>query len=425
MQPLRLPFEEFRLANGLTVVLHRDTSVPVVAIEVMYHVGSKNEHPGRTGLAHLFEHLMFKGSAHVPDGEHFRRLQAVGAYVNGSTSEDRTNYYEVVPAEHASLPLVLEADRMGHLLPALTQEKLDNQRDVVKNERRQSYDNQPYGRASETIAASLFPPDHPYSWPVIGSMSDLSAATLDDVRDFFGRYYAPNNACLVVAGNFDDGIMRRTIDEHFGPIPAGPAVAVPRPARPSLESDTVLQLPDNVHLPRLYLAWHSAPWHTREDAVLDVLTDVLSAGKNSRLFRALVLEQQIAQSVIAYQHGLECGGKLMIQITARPGHTTQELFDSARREIERILADGPDETEIRKSMNAKESDFFHGLAGMLRRADSLATYATLTGSAANLLHALERFHGITALQVGHTARNVLTCPSVRLDVISRSAGPEP
>ena len=424
MLSLHLPFEEFRLANGLTVILHRDTSVPVVAVEVMYHVGSKNEHPGRTGLAHLFEHLMFKGSAHVPDGEHFRRLQAVGAHVNGTTSEDRTNYYAVVPAEHAPLPLFLEADRMGHLLPALTQEKLDNQRDVVKNERRQSYDNQPYGRASETIAAALFPPDHPYSWPVIGSMSDLSAATLDDVRDFFRQYYAPNNACLVVAGNFDDGAIRRAIDEYFGPIPAGAPVAVPRPGPPSLGTETVLQLPDNVHLPRLYLAWHSAPWHTQEDAVLDVLTDVLSAGKNSRLYRALVLEQQIAQSVIAYQHGLECAGKLIIQITARPGHTPQELYDSTGKEIERILADGPDGAEIRKSLNAKESDFFHGLEGMLRRADSLATYATLTGTAANLLHALERFHGISALQVGDTARSILTRSSVRLDVVSRTTGTE-
>jgi zinc protease len=424
MLPLHLPFEEFRLANGLTVILHRDMSVPVVAVEVMYHVGSKNEHPGRTGLAHLFEHLMFKGSAHVPDGEHFRRLQAIGGQVNGTTSEDRTNYYEVVPAEHAPLALFLEADRMGHLLPALTREKLDNQRDVVKNERRQSYDNQPYGRAAETISAAMFPGDHPYSWPVIGSMTDLSAASLDDVRSFFGQYYAPNNACLVVAGNFDNNAIRHSIDEYFGAIPAGAPVTVPRPDPPSLGADTVLRLPDDVHLPRLYLSWHSAPWHTPADAVLDVLTDVLSAGKNSRLHRALVLEQQIAQSVIAYQHGLESGGTLMIQITARPAHSLEELYDSANREIDRMLADGPDDREIQKSLNAKESDFFHSLTGMLRRADGLATYATLTGKAANLLHALDRFHGITADQVRTTARSILTRPRVRLDVISRTASPE-
>jgi zinc protease len=424
MLPLQLPIEEFRLDNGLTVILHRDTSVAVVAVEVMYHVGSKNELPGRTGLAHLFEHLMFKGSAHVPDGEHFQRLQAVGAQVNGSTSEDRTNYYEVVPAEHAPLALFLEADRMGHLLPALTQEKLDNQRDVVKNERRQSYDNQPYGRASETISAALFPADHPYSWPVIGSMHDLSAATLDDVRDFFGRYYAPNNACLAVAGNFDESAIRRSIDEYFGPIPAGPPVAVPRHGPPFLEAGAVLELPDDVHLPRIYLAWHSVPWHTQEDAVLDVLTDILSAGKNSRLHRALVLEQQIAQSLVAYQHGLEYGGKLMIQITARPGHSLQECHNSARREIERMLANGPDDTEIRKSLNSKESDFFHGLTGMLPRANGFATYATLTGRAANLLHALERFQGISVEQVRDTARAVLNRPCVRLDVVSRTAAPE-
>lgn len=424
MQTLRvnLPIHEERLANGLHVILHPDPSVPVVAVEVMYHVGSKNESPGHTGLAHLFEHMMFKGSQNVPDGEHFRRLQAIGGQVNGSTSEDRTNYYELVPADQLELALFLESDRMGALLPALTQEKLDNQRDVVRNERRQSYENQPYGLAHETLMAALYPPDYPHHWPVIGSMEDLAAAGLDDVRSFFHTYYAPDNACLVLAGNFRPDEARTLIERYFGPIPSHGAP--PRPAlRPGvLAAPCTITLPDAVQIPRLYIAWHGAPWNTREDVLLDVFTDVLSSGKNSRLYRSLVVDQQCAQSVITYHHGLERTGRLVMQITPRTGHRIEEVRDAAMAVVQELLTRGPDTREVEKSIMMNLSQHIHGLSGMLHRADAMATYHTLGGSAELLNTYPDRYRGITPEEVRQCAAQILAQPSVTLTVEPRKDG---
>lgn len=417
-----LPIHEYRLPNGLHVILHPDPAVPVVAVELMYHVGSKNELPGRTGLAHLFEHMMFKGSQNVPDGEHFRRLQEVGAQVNGSTSEDRTNYYELVPADKLELALFLEADRMGGLLPALTQEKLDNQRDVVRNERRQSYENQPYGLANETLMAALYPPGHPHRWPVIGSMADLQEASLEDVRAFFTTYYAPGNACLVLAGNFGMDHAREAIERFFGPIPAQPPPARPVLPPAALSGPHELELPDTVQLPRLYLAWHGFPWNTREDALLDVFTDVLTSGKNARLYRTLVMEQQIAQSVIAYHHGLEQTGRLVIQITPRPGVTLADVRAAAQRVIDGLLTHGPTPHEVERSVTMNLSQHIHGLSGMLHRADAMAAYHTLGGSAGLLLTYPERFAGITPEEVRTCAAAVLGKPGVALSVIPRKDG---
>ncbi len=412
-----LSLDEYTLPNGLHVILHHDPSVPVVAVEVMYHVGSKNELPGHTGLAHLFEHMMFKGSLNVPDGEHFRRLQEVGGYVNGSTSEDRTNYYQLVPAEHLDLALFLEADRMGFLLPALTQEKLDNQRDVVRNERRQSYENQPYGLAHETLLAAMYPPRYPYHWPVIGSMTDLGNASLEDVRGFFRTYYTPSNACLVVAGGFDGAAVRDSIERFFGPI-AG-AAPVPKPVLPPVrpEAPRTVTLRDTVQLPRLYCAWHSAPWNTRDDALLDVCTDVLNAGKNSRLHRALVIEQRIAQSVLVYQNGLEQTGRTIVQITPLPAHSLEEVHTAALAVIEELLLEGPTEHEVEKSLNMKTSHHIHGLTSMLQRADGLALCHTLGGSARLLLSYLDRFAGITPAEVQECAVRVYRQPGVTLSVL--------
>jgi zinc protease len=417
-----LPIHEFQLANGLHVILHPDPTVPVVAVELMYHVGSKNETPGHTGLAHLFEHMMFKGSMNVPDGDHFRRLQAIGAQVNGSTNEDRTNYYELVPADQMELALFLESDRMGTLLPALTQEKLDNQRDVVRNERRQSYENQPYGLAHENLMAALYPPEYPHHWPVIGSMEDLAAATLGDVKNFFATYYAPDNACIVLAGKFEVDHAREAIERFFGPIPSHGA-----PPRPSIQPGTLsaprsIELPDAVQLPRLYLAWHGAPWNTREDVLLDVFTDILSAGKNSRLYRALVLEQQCAQSVFAYHHGLERTGRLVFQITPRTGHTVDGVQAAAMAVVDEFLAHGPTEHEVQKSINMNLSQHVHGLSGMLHRADAMATFHTLGGSARLLLTYPDRFLGITPRDVQECAARVLSRPCVTLTVVPRKDG---
>lgn len=262
--PIR--FEQYTLKNGLTVILHEDHSAPIAALVVMYHVGSKNEKVKRTGFAHLFEHMMFQGSQHVRDEEHFRLLQEVGANVNGTTSYDRTNYFEVLPSNYLELALYLESDRMGFLLPAMTQSKLDNQRDVVKNERRQRVDNQPYGRAGEMIDKMLYPEDHPYRWPVIGYMEDLTAASLEDVTEFFRVYYAPNNAVVSVAGDIDPVKTKAWIQKYFGDFPAGVDIGRPQPRQIVLDRDQRAVYEDRVQLPRLYLTWHGPRMNTREDA---------------------------------------------------------------------------------------------------------------------------------------------------------------
>jgi zinc protease len=383
----------------------------------MYHVGSKNEKPKRTGFAHLFEHMMFQGSQNVGDDEHFRLLQEVGANVNGSTTEDRTNYFEVVPSNYLELALYLESDRMGFLLPAMTQEKLDNQRDVVKNERRQNYDNQPYGTAGEKIAAALYPDGHPYSWPVIGYMEDLSAASMEDVKGFFRTYYAPNNACLVVGGDFNPGRVKEWVEKYFGPIPAGGMIERPDPGHVTLKDEKRMVFEDKVRLPRLYLAWPSAKGNTREDACMDVFTDILSAGKNSRLYKSLVYEKQVAQAVSAYQDGSEISGQLAIVITAKPGKTLSEMEDLVNQELARVFEHGVTEKEIQTSINNKETQLINSRATVFGKSNSLATYFTLTGNADNFNTELDRFRSMTPGEVLATAKRILTGKKVVLSVV--------
>jgi zinc protease len=252
--PVQISMETYRLDNGLTVVLSRDTSVPVVAVNLWYHVGSGNEEPGRTGFAHLFEHMLFQGSENVGDDEHFRLIQEAGGTLNGSTNTDRTNYFQAVPSNFLERVLWQEADRMGFLLPAMTQEKLDNQRSVVQNERRQNYDNAPYGLAFETLAAALYPAGHPYSWTTIGSLDDLNAASMEDVQSFFRNYYGPNNASLAIVGDFDPAQAKRWVQRYFGGIAAGPPIDRPRPQPVRLTEEKRIVLEDRVQLPRLYIA---------------------------------------------------------------------------------------------------------------------------------------------------------------------------
>jgi zinc protease len=412
-----VPFEQYTMNNGMTVILHQDHSTPVAALVMMYHVGSKNEKPGRTGFAHLFEHVMFKGSAHVADGEHFKLLQEIGANINGSTSQDRTNYFEVVPSNYLELAIYLESDRMGFLLDAVNQAKLDNQRDVVKNERRQRVDNQPYGQAEEKILKALYPPDHPYSWSVIGSMEDLSAAALEDVKGFFRTYYAPNNACLVIAGNFDPKLAREWIEKYFGSFPRGNAFERPKPVPVALVADNRMVYEDKVQLPRLYLTWPSARGNTREDAVLSVLSDILTSGKNSRLYKSLVYEKQTAQSVRCSQDGSEIAGQLEIQVTAKPGKTLAEMETSVNEEITKLLKDGVTPREIETSVNNTESQLINGVTTAFGKANSLATYFTLTGDAGNLNRELERYKGITPEEVVKQAKMVLSSHKVVLSIV--------
>ncbi len=410
-------FEQYQLDNGMTVILHEDHSAPVAAVVVMYHVGSKNEKFKRTGFAHLFEHMMFQGSQHIEDNEHFKLLQEVGANINGTTNVDRTNYFEVVPSNHVELAIYLEADRMGFLLPAMTQEKLDNQRDVVKNERRQSYDNVPYGTATEKISKALFPENHPYSWPTIGSMDDLSAASLEDIKEFFRIYYAPNNAVISVAGDFKPAQVKEWIQRYFGSFKRGADIVRPERQDFTLSEEKRMTFEDRVQLPRLYIAWPSPPMNTREDAVLDVLTDILSAGKTSRLYKNLVYEKQIAQSVSAYQNGMEIGGLTGIQVTAKPGKTLTEMEKIVDEELQKILKEGVTDKEIQMSLNWKESSLINSRATVLGKANSLATYFTLTGNPDNFNSELKRFKGITSDEIQALAKKIYTSGRVVLSVV--------
>ena len=322
---LELSYTTFTLPNGLTVILHEDHSVPILTTNMWYHVGSAREKPGRTGFAHLFEHLMFMGSGHVKPGEFDEWLEEAGGDNNGSTETDRTNYWINVPSNALELALFLESDRMGYLLDSMTPKTVDAQRDVVKNERRQSYENRPYGLAEPTIGEMLYPSGHPYHWPVIGYMDDLTAASYDDVVEFFKRYYAPSNASLVVAGDIDTARARTLVEKWFSDVKAGPPpdpITIPGVRLTTVQKKT---LTDRVQLPRLYLAWITPRHLEPGDAALDVVSDILAGGKNSRLYKRLVYDMQIAQDVSASQQSAALASSFQIEATARPGHTVAEL----------------------------------------------------------------------------------------------------
>ncbi len=414
---VKINFETYKLKNGLTVILHEDHSAPVAAVNVMYHVGSKNELPKRTGFAHLFEHMMFQGSAHVAYGDHFKLLQEIGANINGTTNEDRTTYYEVVPSNNLELGLYLESDRMGFLLPAMTQDKLDNQRDVVKNERRQRVDNVPYGTADERIAKALYPPTHPYSWPVIGYMEDLTAASLEDVKGFFQTYYAPNNACLAIAGDFQPAEAKELVEKYFGGIPSGLAFDRPKPQEVTLPETKVLVAEDKVQLPRLYKTWHSPSSNTREDAVLSVFGDILGSGKNSRLYKTLVYDRQIAQSANAGQGGSEIGGTFQITVTAKPGKTLTELQTVVDSLVNDALTNGVTETEVEKSLVNTETGIVNSLQTVLGKAISLASFYDFTGDADGINKQMDLYKGITPQEVQTVAKKYLQKPCVVLSMV--------
>ncbi len=415
--PCSVPFDLVTLANGLTVILHRDPSAPLAAVVVMYHVGSKNEQPGRTGFAHLFEHIMFKGSARVADGDHFRLLQEVGASVNGSTSEDRTNYYEVVPSNHLELALFLEADRMGYLLPSLTPEKLENQKAVVKNERRQNYDNRPYGRVGEILSAALYPSLHPYHWPVIGSMDDIAAATLENVETFFRSFYTPANACLAIVGDFDTIKTIGWIESYFGGFPAADPVRQSQAHTIVLAEEKRLLLEDRVALPRLAMAWPGAPVGTNDDAVLDLLTTILSVGRNSRLHRSLVYRDEVAQSVTAYHDAMELAGTLVIEATAKTDRGLGHIQEAIDRELLSIAVNGVTDVEMQGALNFTEMHFENGRVTALQKANGLATYFTLTGDADNFSRHFARYSRVTAESVRQRAREMIRSPRVLLSVV--------
>ncbi len=415
--PVQLTVENYRLANGLNVVLSRDTSVPVVAVNLWYHVGSADERPGRTGFAHLFEHMMFQGSANVGDDAHFRLIQEAGGTLNGTTNADRTNYFQAVPSNFLERVLWQEADRMGYLLPAMTQEKLDNQRSVVQNERRQNYDNAPYGLAFETIAGALYPEGHPYSWTTIGSLEDLNAASLEDVQEFFRMYYAPGNASLAIVGDFDALQTRAWVERWFGSIPPGPPIERPSPPPVELAAERRLVLEDRVQLPRLYLAWPTPAQFEEGDADLNVLAIVLASGRSSRLHQRLVREDQLAQFVSSSQSSRQLSGQFGIIVQARPDVELTRIMHIVDEEVARLIAEGPTEREIQRARNAIEAAFIQGMQTNLGRANLLNSYATFTGDPGYLERDFARYSAVTPASVQAAARRYLVPNRVVLSVV--------
>jgi zinc protease len=413
-----LTHERYTLDNGLTVILHEDRSTPMVAVNVWYHVGSGDEKQGRTGFAHLFEHVMFMGSQHVPERAFDQWLEAAGANNNGSTSFDRTNYFEWMPSNALPLALWLEADRMGWLLPTMDQTKLDVQRDVVKNERRERVDNVPYGRAFETLLATVFPSSHPYSWPTFGSMADLSAASLEDVKQFFRTYYAPNNATLAVAGDFDRDSVKVWVQRYFAEIPRGPAMP-PRPVvqEVTVPKDTFLVLEDKVQLPRLYYAWPSVKVFHADDASLDLLSYVLAGDKNSRLYKRLVYEMQVAQDVNAFQMSGRLDGAFGVTVTPKPGQSPVRMAQLVNEELRKLTAQGITERELARAQNTYRAQFLDRLASVNGKADQLNFYDYFAGTPDYVRQDAARYTAVTAADVQRVARDYLGKPKVVLTVV--------
>ncbi len=418
---LDLAFQQHTLGNGLRVILHRDTTLPLVAVNLWYHVGSKNERPGRTGFAHLFEHMLFQGSQHVGTHGHFQLIQQVGGVANGSTWYDRTNFYEVLPAHHLDLGLWLEADRMGFLLPALTQEKLDTQRDVVMNERRQRVENQPYGRAGERLHELLYPPDHPYHWPVIGYMEDIAAATVEEMQTFFRTYYAPNNAVLTLAGDFDPVEALEKVGRYFGEIPAGlPIPRIEVPDRP-LGGETREVLEDDVHLPRVYVGSRGPAYGERLWYAADLLTAVLSGGKSSRLYRDLVYERQIAQDVVAYISPYEEVATSMVIATARPGVPIETVEEALLDHMGRAASEPPSAAEVERARNRMLTEYFGALQKLDNRADLFSQFATYFDDPAGVVGEADRYLELEAAELmDYAARCWNESERVVLRVVPRS-----
>jgi zinc protease len=408
---IQLPYTQFTLSNGLHVILHEDHSVPVVSVNVWYHVGSGRERPGRTGFAHLFEHLMFMGSGHVKPGEFDSWLESAGGQNNGSTEYDRTNYWINVPSNALELALFLESDRMGYLLDTMTPQTVDAQRDVVKNERRQSVENRPYGTAEDVILGEmLFADAHPYHWPVIGYMPDLTAASYDDVVAFFKTFYAPGNASLVIAGDLDPAATRRLVEKWFSDVKPGPPPTPPTIPGAMLTGVQKKTVTDRVQLPRLFLAWITPRHFEPGDAALDIVADILSGGKNARLYKRLVYDMQIAQNVRASQNSQALASYFEIEVTPRPGHTIDEVQKVVDEEIAKLRREDPSEHEVQRALNQIEASFYNRMervGGFGGKADQLNAYYTSTGDPDWFNEDLARYRALSPSDVRAAADRFL------------------
>ena len=410
-------FERYTLANGLTVILSEDHSTPTVAVDVWYHVGSKNEVVGRTGFAHLFEHVMFNGSGHVPYGMHDRYTEGVGGENNGSTTNDRTNYFETVPSNYLEDELWLESDRMGWLLDALDMDKLNAQRDIVKNERRQSVDNQPYGRVSEILSAAIYPATHPYSWPVVGSMTDLSNASAEDVKEFFRLYYAPNNATITIVGDIDVPRTRAWVTKYFAGIPRGQPITRPTVPLVTLPSEKRLVYEDRVQVPRLYIRWPTVGVTSDDQRALSVLGQILTGSRTARLTKALVYDRQWAAQLSAGQQSSEAAGGFQITIVPRPDHSLTSLELASDSIVDRLKREGPTAEELEKVKAGLELSTVRSLESILTKAEILSSGSVFFNDPVVFRASLQKTLAVTAADVQRVARKYLTGGRVVLSVV--------
>ena len=417
MELLNIEYEKYKLANGLEVILHKNNNSSLAAVNLWYKVGSANDSKGKTGIAHLFEHMMFQGSQNVPKEMHFRYIQEAGGTLNGSTSFDRTNYYEKLPSNFLEMALWLEADRMGYFLPALDQEKLNNQKDVVKNERLERYDNQPYGLAWELLIKNLYTKDHPYNWPTIGFLKDITSYTLEDVSGFFKKFYTPNNSSLVVAGDIDFDKTKDLIDKYFATIEPGAEIEELTCKTSPLKENILVTHKDKIQLERLYLSWHSDKLFGEDDAALDILSDILSGSKNSRLHKLLVFEKEYAQDVTTFQFSGKYAGQYIVIITAKPGITLDKLKTEVMHEIEKLISDGIKHREMEKAKNSIKSSFIFSLQKLDLLADQLNTYNFHLNEPNSFNYDLNRYNIVDEKIVINTAEKYLTKPNLEIRIV--------
>jgi predicted Zn-dependent peptidase len=389
------------------VVLCEDHGAPIVATNLWYHVGSKNERPGKTGFAHLFEHMLFEGSEHVPEKAYIPTIQRLGGDVNGSTGPDTTNYYETVPSEYLPVALWMESDRMGWLLPAMTQEKLDNQRSVVKNERRWRYDNQPYGLWLEKYLETAYPKGYPYHHSVIGSMEDLDTASLEDVKQFFRTYYTPTNAVLSVVGDFQPAEARELIEQYFGPIPSGAPPERPNPTLPPQAGERRIEVPDAVQFPRVFLGYHVPGLGSAEHYPVSLVTDVLAAGKSSRLYNRLVYERQIAQDASSFHYAMELTSVVFLEALAAPGVSAEQLETALREEIARIQDEAPPAREMDRIRSQIATHNYYMLQTVNGRANQLSEYTIHFDDPRRIETEVERYLAVTGTEIQESARRYL------------------
>ncbi|HEY7751840.1 MAG TPA: pitrilysin family protein [Ignavibacteriaceae bacterium] len=407
------------ISNGLEVILYKNSNVPLVSVNIWYKAGTANEITGKSGLAHLFEHMMFQGSQNVPKEMHFKYIQEAGGTLNGSTSFDRTNYYEKLPSNFLELALWLESDRMGFFLPAVTQEKLDNQKDVVKNERLERYDNQPYGLAWELIVKNLYPENHPYSKPTIGFLKDIESYNLEDVIKFFQTYYSPNNASLVIAGDFDADNILELVNKYFGEIRSNGLPQSPALPTNHLNANKEIIYEDNVQLERIYFAWPTVKVYHQDDAVLEIISDIISGSKNSRLYKKLVFEKELAQDVSAFQFSGKYGGHFMIVLTAKPGIMLDDLKKEVFDEVNQMIQSGVSAQDLVRTKNGIKSNFIYSLQNIDTLADQLNMYNFYLNEPNSFYYDLSRYSHVDEIKVKEILKKYLLEPYLTLKIIPK------